>query len=227
MAIERNWATISIGPISVSGAVITVPTTFGLKAKQKIVLSKPLIVSRQFEIKRVMDSTSILVGDPNKPIGTTADATEFDGGSLLVFEQERNTIGGTPILRAVYDEEPACALRVTPVDWLGNSYSNNNPQPVKILSSNKGRCFRGTIDRTPSVLIPPPLDERVSFLIKNISETQAIWIGFDILEADDDVGYPLVPGEFIAIDLNEEESVWAVSDIDGATISIIEVSRNV
>lgn len=135
MAIERNWETISLSPISVSGSIITVSTTIGLKAKQKISLSKPLVLTKTFEIKRVMTSTTILVGDPSKPIGTTADATEFDGGDLLVFEQERNTIGGTPIIRAVYDEEPTCALRVSPVDWMGNRYTDENPFPVYLSES--------------------------------------------------------------------------------------------
>lgn len=129
---ERTWPSILLVPISVSEHVITVSSTFGLKAKMKVILSLPGITEEEFEIKRVYDQTTLMVGPVGKSIKKTSDASKFDGGTLSVPEQSRNVLGDAPIVRAVYEEEPTLAIRTYSVDPWGTPWTAGNPFPVQI-----------------------------------------------------------------------------------------------
>ena len=133
---EQNWPSIILSPISVSATgVITVSSTIGLKVKQLCTLSLGA-TAQQFQIKRVLNTTQLLVGDPTKGIGSVTAPTQFDGGTLSVPEQERNTIGNSPIMRSVYDEEPTVAYRNVLVDWAGQYYTKDNPLPISLSGSD-------------------------------------------------------------------------------------------
>lgn len=117
---ERTWPSVILSPISVTGHIITVSSTSGLKVKQLINLAKAGLESEQFEIKRVFDNNTIMVGPVGKNIKLTSDAEKFDGGTLYLNEQSRNKLGDAPILRAVYEEEPTIAIRTIGVTPTGN-----------------------------------------------------------------------------------------------------------
>jgi len=135
MASEKNWAHTIISPVSISGAVITMPTVYGLKVKRNVTLSKLGVVSRVFQVKRVVNENTIWVGEVGTPITQLKEVDEYDGGVLSSGEDARNTIGSTPIIRAVYEEEPTVALRTIGVDWLGELYSEKNPFPVYLADA--------------------------------------------------------------------------------------------
>lgn len=116
---ERTWPSVILSPISVSGHIITVSSTIGLKVKMTVTLSKPGITDEQFEIKRVFDSKSLMLGPVGKNIKKSSEALKFDGGTLYAHEQSRNVLGDSPILRAVYEEEPTIAIRTISVGPTG------------------------------------------------------------------------------------------------------------
>ena len=116
---ERTWPSVIQSPISVNGHIVTVGSTYGLKVKMTVTLSKFGLESQQFEIKRVFDSTTLMVGPIGKNIKKTSDAVQFDGGTLYASEQSRNKLGDSPIIRAVYEEEPAIAIRTIGVSQSG------------------------------------------------------------------------------------------------------------
>lgn len=121
---ERTWPSVLLTPISVDNHVITVNDTFELKVKMEIVLSKAGLDSEQFEIKRILSRTTLMVGPVGKPISKISEAAKFTGGTLSANEQSRNKLGDAPILRAVYSEEPTMAIRTLLVDSYGDRYTS-------------------------------------------------------------------------------------------------------
>lgn len=129
---EKKWPTVILAPIAVSGHVITVSDTAGLHTKAVVALSKAGQDTVEYEIKRVLDSTRLQVGYADKAIDQIENPTQFDGGMLTMSEQNRNKFGGEVVLRAVYEEEPATALRNllvnrygAPIDTVTDSHGTN------------------------------------------------------------------------------------------------------
>lgn len=127
---ERKWPTIILSPISISNHVITVTSTVGLHTKQIVTLTKPGIKSQDFVIKRIISDTQIHIGKVDTNFVTYENPIEFSGGTLEMYEQERNKMGSEVYFRAVYEEEPAVALRNVLVDRHGQHYTEDNPMPI-------------------------------------------------------------------------------------------------
>jgi hypothetical protein len=133
---ERQWPSIILTPITIdSFGTITVSSTIGLKVKQLCTLSLGPN-SQQYQIKKVLNVTQLLVGDPTTSIGKIVVPSAYNGGTLSIPQQERNTIGDTPVLRAAYDEEPTVAFRNVLVDWAGQYYTVDNPLPISVSGSD-------------------------------------------------------------------------------------------
>lgn len=122
---ERKWAEVlALGPIAIADHKITVPSTAGLHTKQKVILSLAGNVG-EFFIKRVLSDTQIQVGAEDKDMALFSNPTEFNGGMLTMpGDQNRNPFGSDPVLRAVYEEEPAVALRNVLVNRYGEHFGS-------------------------------------------------------------------------------------------------------
>lgn len=108
---EQKWPTVILAPITVANHVVTVSDTAGLHTKAKITLSIAGLEQADFEIKRVLNDTQIQIGFIGKAIDAIENPIEYSGGMLTMSEQNRNKFGSEVVLRAVYEEEPATALR--------------------------------------------------------------------------------------------------------------------
>lgn len=109
---EQQWLSVFLSPITVANSVITVSDTFGLHPKAPIQLRDLSGNISDFEIKRVLNDTQIQIGSVGTGIvGPYANPVAFNGGSLTMGEVNRNKFGSELVLRAVYQEEPATALR--------------------------------------------------------------------------------------------------------------------
>jgi hypothetical protein len=121
--------------------VITVPDTTLFKVKQDIEIAATSLPTIKLEVKEVLNATQMVVGPDGKAINLTTDVSAYTVGlSANVScptEQKRPPINEDEYMRAVYEEEPTVALRVFPVDELGNDYNADNPFPV---------IFDGTIE---------------------------------------------------------------------------------
>jgi hypothetical protein len=140
---ERRWPTVILTPIQVANHVITVPTTAGLHTKQKIVLSKVGLDQLELEIKRVISDTQLHVGRIDRDIASYENPIAYGGGTLTSSEQKRNEFGSEIVIRAVYEEEPAVALRNVLVNRWGEFYSTDNPLPVQL---SDGAINIGTVN---------------------------------------------------------------------------------
>lgn len=129
---ERRWPTVILAPITIANHVVTVSSTKGLHTKQEIILSNGSLPQLTLEIKRVISDTQIAVGEKDKAINKLENPVAYSGGILTSIEQKRNEFGAEIVWRAVYEEEPAVALRTVLVDWVGSYYSLANPLPVSV-----------------------------------------------------------------------------------------------
>lgn len=116
---EKKWPTVILTPIGVADHVVTVSSTAGLHTKAIVALSAVGQETVEYEIKRVLNDTQLQVGLTGTAINKIEDPVQFDGGMLTMSEQKRTEFGADIVLRAVYQEEPAVALRNVLVNQYG------------------------------------------------------------------------------------------------------------
>lgn len=152
MAIERTWVGVPTQLFISNGGKdgqISVPTTVGIKVKQKVLVGSNTQDTQYLEVKRVNNETDLILG----PVGPTmkgpasvSDLTLFltaTNSFLRIDEQDRNSIVHNAIFRAVYEEEPTVAIRTFSVDHLGRMYTESNPFPVQL---SNGSIDIGTVN---------------------------------------------------------------------------------
>lgn len=140
MALEKRLEAIPAQSFTADGTadgLITVTDATEYKVKQLVYLSANSLPDLDnIEIKRVVSSTQLYVGPKNGSIDTRVDISAYTvalSAAITANEQIRPSIPNESINRAVYEEEPTVALRVFPVDELGNDYTPANPFPVSAV----------------------------------------------------------------------------------------------
>jgi hypothetical protein len=148
---EKRFASVPAQAFTANGTangIITIIDTTLFKVKQKVYLSAPTLPHLDnIEVKHVIDSTHLVVGPTSGNIKSTYDVSAYTvalGASIGANEQKRPEINLDDHSRAVYEEEPTVAVRVMPVDKLGNSYTATNPMPVAGNISVSAISYRKT-----------------------------------------------------------------------------------
>jgi hypothetical protein len=135
--IERKWAAANaiLTSLGTTAGTIAVDTTFGFRVKATVRLSNPPLPDLTLEVKRVVSETIMELG-PKGNIDLRADLSLYGVGSTVFAPlQFRNDIPLKDIERAVYEEEPVVAIRVTQVDRMG-SILGGPENPVNVISSS-------------------------------------------------------------------------------------------
>mgnify|MGYP000857508316 CR=1 FL=1 len=151
MAFEKRWAEVSVQSLISNGTSdgqLQVANTRTFKVKQLLYLksnSEPTLI---VQVKRVISATTFFVGSPEKDIHHRLDVSAYltaDSASISNPDphQPRPKIGIEDFARAVYEEEPAVAIRTILVDDLGDKYSASNPLPVQL---SDGSISIGTVN---------------------------------------------------------------------------------
>lgn len=115
MAIERKWEGVSqffVNNGTLNG-IIVVPDASGFFAKQKVTLTSDTQPAKQYEVRRVTP-TSVQVGEINTQFTTYADVTAYtiaDNAKITAPEQDKPTLKPDDIWQAIYQRDPAVALR--------------------------------------------------------------------------------------------------------------------
>lgn len=185
MAVEKRW--LAVGPIALTApgqtdGRVTVATSLGFKVKMVVRLSDTVLPALSLEVKRVISSTQLELGPIGTPITTRSDLSSYSAtSSLFAQEQPRNSIPLQEIDRAIYEEEPTVAERVTLIDPYGDFYTNSNPLPINASISV------GYVKITAEDNVPDPGD---------IHDSVRIGDGTDELEvnADGSINVNIVSG---------------------------------
>lgn len=149
MAFEKRWKKVAPKLFTANGTIdgiVTVSSTRGFYAKQKVFLKSNTISRQKFEVKEVLSKTQLRVGPAtsdmreysNLSAFTTAQAAQIDAE-----EQARPAIPEKEFERAAFEEEPVVAKRVFLVDEIGEGYSSSNPIPVQL---SDGSINIGTVN---------------------------------------------------------------------------------
>lgn len=141
MARERVFD--QVGPFTFledgkSNGVVLVNDASCFKVKMTVIITADGKDSLELEVKRVVDSNTLILGPLGQSINARTDLSSYSlslNPSIKAPEQERKKIPDVDFERAVYEEEPVVAKRLILVDKLGNPYSENNPFPVNGLEN--------------------------------------------------------------------------------------------
>jgi hypothetical protein len=166
---ERKWPTVILTPISVANHVVTVSSTAGLHTKQIVTLSKTGQQSQDFEIKRVLSDTQIQVGSADSGMLSFMNPVQFNGGMLTMSEQERNKFDSNIVLRAVYEEEPAVALR----NLLVGRYGNPIDTSIDTQGNNRLQVDADKLPDSDDIIIDRDADDkplRYHFMLANVEQ---------------------------------------------------------
>lgn len=142
MAIEKFWPNAPVQVLTQDGGqygLITIPSTDLFKVKQKVVLFANGVTPLDLEVKRVTSSKTLELGPVGPSMSERSDVrlyTTAANAGIFAKEQSRPAIPTDQVWRAVYEEEPAVALRTTLVDRLGQKYSTTNPLPVQLADGS-------------------------------------------------------------------------------------------
>lgn len=121
---EKKRNATPIIPLTANGAkgLLTVALVDGLFTKQKINLTSNALDAVTLEIKGFNALNQVIVGIPGA-INNRFDCSGYlvsDSAAIQADIQDRPGITPDEVTRAVYQEEPATALRVVAVDKFGN-----------------------------------------------------------------------------------------------------------
>lgn len=123
MAIERKWEAV-LQPFVNNGTqqgVIVVPDATGFFAKQKVTLTSNTQQPKVYEVRRVTQFT-VQVGEVGSQFEQYANITNYtiaDLATITAPEQQKPTIKPDEIWQAIYQKDPAVALRNLLVNKFG------------------------------------------------------------------------------------------------------------
>jgi hypothetical protein len=136
MAFERTWAPVPPRFFTLDGGTlgqVQIANTRGFKVKQHVVIAAVGQPNLILEVKRVLSSTLLFVGNIGDPITKRIDISAYTtAASAYIYAEEQSKAKLTREDReyAVYEQEPTVAKRVILVDQLGEFYESSNPLPV-------------------------------------------------------------------------------------------------
>jgi len=166
MASERTWPAVSeaFTANGTAAGAVTVGSTDGFKVKARVILFSSTQPRYALEIKAVLSEVTILLGPADRDMALREDVSRFtlaDGATILQEKQKRPSISPGDYERAMYEEEPAVALRTTLVDKQGNTFGNSaNPFIVGSLAYDEidiTRDVDGDISRAVYKLLSTPV----------------------------------------------------------------------
>lgn len=138
--VEKFW--LAAGPVAFTAigtdrGIVQVTSTAGFKVKMLVRISHPSQPPLSLEVKRVNSEFEMELGPSPGKITDRTDLSSYPiGTTAYAAQQKRNDVPLQEINRAVYEEEPAVAIRTVEVDQWGDFYDTENPLPVKLAVGN-------------------------------------------------------------------------------------------
>lgn len=166
MAIEQKWPAVAPQLFTGNGTqfgVIKIASASGFKVKQKVSISAVGQPTIQAQVKRVIGPDTVIVG----PFPTTqqtntmtarTDLTAYTVAAsayILAEEQDKAKLNPYDIWQAVYDQEPAVALRNVLVDEYGRYFATVTDADGNIRLAVDAAVSIGDLTVALDALSPP------------------------------------------------------------------------
>ena len=179
IAYERHWAAVQPTAFTAdgtTGGLVTVADTAGFRVKQAAYLENASLGKIPVQIKLVLSPTTLIVGKCDNKIANwpplDISAWTVALGTLIGAErQDKSGITPEDILRAIYEGDPAAAIRSLNVDQYGTPISAANPLPVNAdVTVNSVQLFTKPYDSIVASY-PSPTQEVYQTKLGGISGT--------------------------------------------------------
>lgn len=132
---QRVWLAIPSQNFTATGTnlgLVTLASTANYHVKQLVYVNDPVLPQLCLEVKAVLSSIQLVLG-PKGSLEKTQDMSLYTTvSSIYTLRQNRPEIPELEYKRAVYEEEPAMAVRTLSVDSYGNPFTLSNPLPVQL-----------------------------------------------------------------------------------------------
>lgn len=176
MAIEKKWPAVAPQLFTSDGGqygIIKIASASGFKVKQRIVVSaigQPQLV---LQVKRIIGPDTLVVGPlPTTQKDNTLTArTDLSAYTVILSayiyaeEQDKAVLKPDDILQAVYDQEPAVALRSVLVDEYGRYFSTVTDTHGNIRLAVDAAVTIDNVDISLDALTPPTKNDPDNVLI--------------------------------------------------------------
>jgi hypothetical protein len=135
---EKRYLEITPKSFTTDGTntgILTISSTYLFKVGMLVSIISSTQPILKVKIQRVISDTQLIVIDIGEAVTTKKklDVSMYhvvDTATIQFLEDKRPVIDLLEIQRQVYEEEPTIALRNHSVDWLGRSYTKDNPLPT-------------------------------------------------------------------------------------------------
>jgi len=100
---------------------------------------------------------------------------------------------------------------------------NAGETSVSILSSGNFTASQNDVTNgAAELVIPVSLTDRDGLILKNNSTSGILYIGESSVAANSTTGYPIYPGESLAMDIAAGATVWGIADVPTLDVRILE-----
>lgn len=203
---EKRLKAIPSRPFVANGTsdgIVTIANTIPFKVKQEVILTANTLQPLELEVKKVLDSTTLVVGPRSANINQTTDISSFTtilSAAIFANEQKRPAVPYEEHERANYEEEPVVADRVILVDELGEKYNQTNRLPVEASVNltaskpNKQTIFNPlvTASGVQQVVLIPDKTEIISISVRS---KKAITLQYTFVSGETNTKYiSVLPG---------------------------------
>lgn len=166
MAIEQKWPAVAPQLFISNGSqygVIKITSASGFKVKQSVVVSAIGQPQIRLQVKRIIGPDTLIVGpmpttQNNNTFTARTDLTAYTvaaGSNVYAEEQDKAKLKPDDIWQAVYDQEPAVALRNVLVDEYGRYFSSVTDSNGNIRLAVDAAVTIDNIDVSLDALTPP------------------------------------------------------------------------
>jgi hypothetical protein len=96
---------------------------------------------------------------------------------------------------------------------------------AKFVSPASASANKVTVGTLPTVIIPATTSNRSAVLLRNLSATGTIYLGFSVAQATESTGFPLFPGEHFMISIAGGQPLYGLGTVADMDIRYVEATN--
>ena len=194
------------------------PTAAGTKTKDFVVESDSVLASLWIEsISGDLDVVITTLDDTGQELDVITFPTQSAPTSNILLRKAGTTLSKLKVTVTYTD---AVKYRVT----IRAINSGSGDTSIKVSGADDASASQTTVGTSATLLIPSALTDRAGLVLKNANAAggDVLYVGFSAAQASTAVGYPLQPGEALAMDVAAGVSVYGAAGSSTVDVRILE-----